>query len=65
MIKRHPLNRLERRRSAQAKALESALFRQKRIEGKKKKVILTIQEKEYEDELRRTASLNRQHQELD
>lgn len=45
----HPTNRLERRRSAEAKALQ--LFKPKKINGKKRHKIVELQTKETEDEL--------------
>lgn len=49
MIK-HPKDRLERR-SLEAKALENKLFRQRKINAKKRKIKTELQEKESEDEL--------------
>jgi hypothetical protein len=53
MKKKHPNNRAERKRLAEAKALENPLFRNKRIDGKKRKIITDLKAKEAEDELRR------------
>jgi len=46
----HPSNRAERRRSAEAKALQ--VLRPKKINGKKRKIYTEIAEKESEDALR-------------
>jgi hypothetical protein len=45
----HPTNRLERKRSAEAKALR--LFKPKKINGKKRHKIVELLEKETQDEL--------------
>jgi hypothetical protein len=49
MIK-HPESRASRR-SVEAKALESNLFRQRRINGKKRKLKVEIEDAETQDEL--------------
>jgi hypothetical protein len=49
-VTKHPLDRAARRRSAQAKALEK--LRPKKIDGKKRKIIVDLKEKETKDELR-------------
>jgi hypothetical protein len=54
--KHHPSNRAERKRLAEAKALENPLFRQRRINGKKRKIITDLKNKEAEDELRTSVS---------
>ena len=47
----HPSNRLARR-SIQAKALEHKQHRQRKINGKKRALVIQIESKETEDELR-------------
>ena len=50
MIKlHHPKDRLERKRSAEARALER--LRPQRINGKKRKIKVSLEEKESQDEL--------------
>ena len=57
----HPTNRLERRRSAEAKALRH--FKHKVINGKKRKALTELKEKESQDELH-TLDLKEQHRSL-
>lgn len=45
----HPHNRMERKRSAEAKALK--LFKPQRIDGKKRKKLVELEDKETKDEL--------------
>jgi hypothetical protein len=46
----HPNDRAARRRSAEAKALEK--LKPKRIDAKKRKILVALKEKETKDELR-------------
>jgi hypothetical protein len=48
---KHPQDKQERR-SIEARALESRMFRQRKINAKKRKIKTSIVEKETEDELR-------------
>ena len=46
------MTRDDRRRSAEAKALGTPLYRQRRINGKRRQILTELEEKEKEDELR-------------
>lgn len=50
----HPHTRAERKRLAEAKALANPLYRQRRINGKKRKILVSIKDRETEDDLRHT-----------
>jgi len=49
----HPKDKSERRRLAEAKALSKPLFRQRKINAKKRQIKLQLEEAEKEDELTR------------
>ena len=48
---KHPSNKFERR-SIEAKALELKQFRQKKINAKKRKILVDLQEQETEDDIK-------------
>lgn len=45
------MSRQDRRRSAEAKALGTALYRQRKIDVKRRKILTELEEKEKEEEL--------------
>lgn len=47
----HPKDRSERRRSAQAKALGTNLYRQRKINAKKRHILVTLEDQEAQNEL--------------
>jgi hypothetical protein len=62
--KHHPNDRAARRRSAQAKALQNPLYRNRKIDGKKRKILVDLKEKETKDELRTIRNLPLESSEL-
>ena len=51
---KHPMTRDDRRRSAEAKALGTSLYRQRRIDVKKRKILTQIKDEEAQHELRQS-----------
>lgn len=47
----HPTNRAERKRLAEAKALANPLFRQRKVNAKKRNIKLHLEETEKDNEL--------------
>ena len=50
----HPHTRAERKRLAEAKALQSPLYHQRKINPKKRKILVTIKDQETKDDLHNT-----------